>query len=789
MSALLTFLFALPTPAVTHWRESHLNDGRQIWIEAGDFDRRENETALMRGSEAPKAAWAEPWLAADIIIAQELQGYVEYDFESPLAGDAYIYCRVMDLRGEFQSWWVILNSDDHVKQGVRFPTAGAWVWNTGRWSLRSLTQLKKGKNTIRVVPRETAPGAETLMDVLVVSTVAFKPTAEAFNNATAYGAVPVITGGKIVNPGEQFTVDISARLGADPLHRFRFDLVFDPSILQAAGVKEGTLLSENGAQGTVWEPPQVDNEKGVIADIQCRRTGKAGATEKGGALAAVTFKALQTGRSKLSLRNLHLFAPNGEALTAWSRDGWVNTLPHARISGRVTDERGTPIPYASVRLERNNLEIARTRTDGLGRYRLRIDASPVSGRYDLSATYETLAAWRLGFPLKVSDRQRINLTLKEAISISGTLLMLDDKTPHLAIVVQAVIPGPPLSPQIWGDKGGRRGVGGEGEPIVIATTLSNEAGIYQFVNLKPGPYQIRCYTLNGYIYYQPMTDDKDEPEILTVKHNRPLSNIDFRIPPFKKGAWRHLDYYDGLADNSVSVIYRDRDELLWFGTDNGVSRYDGAKFVNFTTRDRLPHNAVISIYQDSNGVMWFGTMGGISRYDGTEFVNYFTAKDGLPGNRGNSIYQDADGVMWFGTIRGVFRYDPSAERAGGEEFVNFTKKMDWHLTMSMSSMVTLMVPPVGWGFKATCGLGRVVVYRAMMESVSSTLPPDWGLPTSWTFIVPPMAHCGLGHSPGTGASLVTMGRNLSTSPQKMDWRVMISLPSITMRTARSGLAL
>ena len=79
--------------------------------------------------------------------------------------------------------------------------------------------------------------------------------------------------------------------------------------------------------------------------------------------------------------------------------------------------------------------------------------------------------------------------------------MLDDKTPHVALVVQAVIPDRPLSPQNWGDKGRLRGAGGEGEFQIAATTLSDENGKYQFINLKPGRYQVRCYTLNGYVYY------------------------------------------------------------------------------------------------------------------------------------------------------------------------------------------------------------------------------------------------------------------------------------------------
>jgi hypothetical protein len=53
--------------------------------------------------------------------------------------------------------------------------------------------------------------------------------------------------------------------------------------------------------------------------------------------------------------------------------------------------------------------------------------------------------------------------------------MLDDVTPHVAAVVQAVVLPP--------DDGG--------EPKVVATTLSDESGKYRFINLKPGPYQVR----------------------------------------------------------------------------------------------------------------------------------------------------------------------------------------------------------------------------------------------------------------------------------------------------------
>ena len=69
---------------------------------------------------------------------------------------------------------------------------------------------------------------------------------------------------------------------------------------------------------------------------------------------------------------------------------------------------------------------------------------------------------------------------------------------------------------------------------VVATTLSHERGRYQLTALKPGEYKIRCYTLDGYVYYKPPTDDsgveggeeKKEGDILEVTPDTKLSNID-----------------------------------------------------------------------------------------------------------------------------------------------------------------------------------------------------------------------------------------------------------------------
>jgi len=123
---------------------------------------------------------------------------------------------------------------------------------------------------------------------------------------------------------------------------------------------------------------------------------------------------------------------------------------------------------------------------------------------------------------------------------------------------------------------------------------------------------------------------------------------------------------DGLAHNNVWAITEDRENNIWFGTVDGVSRYDGDGFVIFTTEDGLAHNHVWSILEDREGNLWFGTVGGVSRYDGSSFVT-FTTEDGLADNHVWAILEDREGNLWFATKGGVNRYD-------GQNFQTFTVK-------------------------------------------------------------------------------------------------------------------
>jgi len=187
ISLSLIFMFVAPVLAVEEWRESQLNGGWQIWIEAANFDRRDENKVIKLAEEVPDLAKNAPeGLTGDFIIAPGPQktGFNEYDFESPHEGDAFIYCRVMDYRGGGQSWWVGLNCNEDTllddEHYVKVSTTADWEWKTRP----NMNELKEGTNTMRIVPREAAAdGMEILMEIFMVSTVDFTPTDDDFNNA------------------------------------------------------------------------------------------------------------------------------------------------------------------------------------------------------------------------------------------------------------------------------------------------------------------------------------------------------------------------------------------------------------------------------------------------------------------------------------------------------------------------------------------------------------------------------------------------------------------------------
>jgi len=64
------------------------------------------------------------------------------------------------------------------------------------------------------------------------------------------------------------------------------------------------------------------------------------------------------------------------------------------------------------------------------------------------------------------------------------------------------------------------------------------------------------------------------------------------------------DVNNGLAGSTVYCIIQDHEGFMWFGTETGVSRFDGTHFKNFGTEDGMPDNEILTMFEDSKGRIW-----------------------------------------------------------------------------------------------------------------------------------------------------------------------------------------
>lgn len=124
---------------------------------------------------------------------------------------------------------------------------------------------------------------------------------------------------------------------------------------------------------------------------------------------------------------------------------------------------------------------------------------------------------------------------------------------------------------------------------------------------------------------------------------------------------------DGLAHSSVNSIYQDRKGFLWFGTFEGLSRFDGYGFVNYDRRDGLPHVFINHITEDRQRRLWVATNGGgVARLvehsrgnGGAKFVSFTIRETNDPlvkrPNHVNRMVFDERGNLWCLTDYGLYR--------------------------------------------------------------------------------------------------------------------------------------
>ncbi len=122
----------------------------------------------------------------------------------------------------------------------------------------------------------------------------------------------------------------------------------------------------------------------------------------------------------------------------------------------------------------------------------------------------------------------------------------------------------------------------------------------------------------------------------------------------------YYSVHDGLSQNEVTAIIKDKHGFLWFGTRGGLNRFDGYEFIHYKptfNKNSLNNPSIETLFSDKAGNIWIGTKGGEGN-----FFNYrneqFEPIKRLPVQQIISFFEDLSGTMWIGTwSNGLFEYD------------------------------------------------------------------------------------------------------------------------------------
>ena len=125
----------------------------------------------------------------------------------------------------------------------------------------------------------------------------------------------------------------------------------------------------------------------------------------------------------------------------------------------------------------------------------------------------------------------------------------------------------------------------------------------------------------------------------------------------------HITDKQGLSQAHVNCILQDNKGFMWFGTQDGLNKYDGYSMTvykyNPTDPNSLVNNSINCLYQDREGLLWIGTGEGLSIFNlaTNRFINIKTI---LANEKGSGYYdnvtavtEDEEGIIWISTDNGL----------------------------------------------------------------------------------------------------------------------------------------
>ena len=120
--------------------------------------------------------------------------------------------------------------------------------------------------------------------------------------------------------------------------------------------------------------------------------------------------------------------------------------------------------------------------------------------------------------------------------------------------------------------------------------------------------------------------------------------------------FEHLTQDQGLSESTVNSIVEDHKGFMWFGTYDGLNRYDGASFIIYRNDPRDPRSLSgnrierNNLLEDREGVLWIGTNNGLNRYDrDTDTFQRYKRDEQDPSSLSSNVvyvvYEDREGEL------------------------------------------------------------------------------------------------------------------------------------------------
>jgi ligand-binding sensor domain-containing protein len=309
----------------------------------------------------------------------------------------------------------------------------------------------------------------------------------------------------------------------------------------------------------------------------------------------------------------------------------------ASIVGTVQDELGAPVANATVRLTAPDFEAVRqTQADGKFEFR-----ALKPGKYRLTATAARLRKETLSITITRADE-----------SVTLPVIKLAASSLHVAVLDASNQPLGAVTVTLYFKE---RGVA----PVVAERRVTDEAGSAFFGRLAQGSYQLTA-TMRGYDEYR---NDVFISSGITTEF--PLQLLVAPVIPINEKA---VSRYGppNLASKNVQCVFQDSEGWMWFGTDKGVTRFNGADFESSAVAgsgfEHLAGEDVRSMAEDQSGAIWLATAKGARRIskNGTELGPEFGGHDA------RHVLVDARGNVWVATADGLFKFE-------GNDFVSFTR--------------------------------------------------------------------------------------------------------------------